>query len=109
MQPKVDWSGASRVPLEAVNGFVMSVLGPVGPRQVPEGLGLVIAELPGPVLTGSDEENIALVSSPGFKLEANVLGRYFLSRERAGELLEVLKTSIGQYDALMQQSQGQNV
>jgi hypothetical protein len=109
MQPKVDWSNASHVPLEAVNGFAVSILGPVGPAQAPEGLSVVIAELPAPVLMGTDEENWAVISDPKFRIEANIRGRYFLSRERAGELLQILTTSIQQYDALAQQSREQNV
>jgi hypothetical protein len=95
----VDWSDAANAPTQHVNQFA-GVIGPPTQSGVPDGVYLVMGIAPPPVIVGPDTEArrrvIEELRASGLKVTA--YGRFHMSRERLGEIINVLQTTAAQYD-----------
>ena len=85
-------------PIKPVNQFVATV-GTTGEGAEPDGVHLIFGYLSPPMLLGTPEE-IRLQAEALTELPVEVAGRFLLTRARLGELISVLQSVAGQYDAM---------
>jgi hypothetical protein len=100
LEVEVDWSAAQTTPIQLANQFVVQV-GTTSSidRPVPDGVYLIVAEAAPPViLPGSAESVTRQLDRLNHRLPVAVHGRYFLTRERLGELITVLTETAQKYD-----------
>lgn len=96
---RLDWSAAKDVDVEVVNQLVVQLAGPAGGR--PDGLYLILGDAPPPLVVSDDEESrrTELAAYDG-RLPVAVHGRYFVSRARLGEFIDVLQRVAKLYDGM---------
>lgn len=97
---EADWAGAGSVPVLVANQFV-GQLGAVtsGDRPIPDGVYLIVGHGAPPVVVGSPDSVRRQVEALGNRLPVTVHARFFLTRERLGELIQVLSETAQKYDA----------
>lgn len=89
------WPDVSEAPVHRVNQFV-SQLEAGGPDGA-DGILLTLGYVPPPVVIGTPEEVGAMYGALG-ALSAHAYGRFSMSRQRVVELIQILQTTVGQYD-----------
>jgi hypothetical protein len=99
---QTSWADAGDVAPAVANQFNASV-GLQSQSGVPDGIILTMGHVSLPVLTGSKDEIQAQLRERGLKVL--VQGRYFLTRERVRELIEVLTRVGAQFDELLEPDQ----
>jgi hypothetical protein len=97
---RLDWRAADEVGVRVANQFMVQVgNGAFGP----DGMYLIVGEATPPVVTGEDRaaRRADLARYDG-KLPVAVHGRYYVSRGRAQELVDLLTRQIQQHDRLLE-------
>jgi hypothetical protein len=94
---QLDWRAAKAVDVQVATQIVAHLASPVGGR--PDGLYLIVGDAPPPLILGEDDETrqAELATYEG-KLPVAVHGRYFVTRARLGEFIEVLQRAATLYD-----------
>ena len=85
---------------------VNQVMGQIGPANsgVPDGIYLTFASVFPPPITSAEDQARLVEDLKGAGLQAVPAGRFHMSRELAQEAINVLRFSIAQYDASIQQA-----
>ncbi len=105
---EIDWSAAQTTPVLLANQFVVQVGATSSiERPVPDGVYLLVGEAAPPViLPGSPDSVRRQLERLGNRLPVAVHGRYFLTRERLGELITVLTETADKYDEAVARGRG---
>jgi len=98
---RLSWPGDTDVPALPANQFLVSV-GLPDRTGAPDGIYLVVGHAAPPVLHGADDLKHHLRT---YGISVKVHGRYLLSRERLGELIDVLAIVAERYDKAQTQRQ----
>lgn len=96
---RLDWSAADGVDVKLLNQMVVQLGSPAAGQ--PDGFYLLLGEVTPPVVVGDDDETRErdLARYEGM-LPVNVHGRYFVSRARMDEFIELLQRMTTQYDEI---------
>jgi hypothetical protein len=87
---RVLWRGADDTPMLLANQFAM------GTEE--DEINLIVGQFQKPVLIGTTEERLQQANQLGY-VAVNTVARFGLTRQRAGELLDILQRHLEKYDA----------
>ncbi len=98
---EADWSVAQTTPVLLANQFVVQLGVETSSLKhpVPDGVYLIVGEVAPPVLVGSPERQREQAERLQGRIPIQVHGRFFMTRERLGELITLLEETRMRFDA----------
>lgn len=104
----IDWSSANAAPVEVASHFAVQLGTATGapdhPR--PDGVYLVVGHVAPPVAIGTPEAIRKQLEKLNNQMPVTVHGRYFMTRERLAELIQLLTATADNFDRTIAQAGG---